>query len=87
MSDVEILRQKDPNLADLIDQWRAKFQGRPFDLTKEADRADFYEGIMEMTRHIASGSASGMLHLTVCNDGVTGLSVSSVPTSCASSSD
>ena len=80
MRDLEILRQKDPNLADFIEQWRSKYDGRVFDLENNvADQADFAEGMMEMARHMANGLVSADITLDVCNDGVTGLEISGSP--------
>jgi hypothetical protein len=77
---MEILRQKNPNLAEFIDQWKSKYANRVFDLENNvADQADFAEGMMEMARHMASGMKSADLSLTVCNDGVAGLEVSGSP--------
>ena len=82
MSDLEILRQKNPNLAEFIEQWRNKYGNRVFDLENNvADQADFAEGMMEMARHMASGMRSADFTLKVCNEGVTGFEVSGAPKS------
>ena len=81
MSDTEILRQKNPQLADFIDQWRSKYGNRVFDFENIVDQADFAEGMMEMARHMTSGMRSADFMLKVCNDGVAGLEVSGAPKS------
>lgn len=75
-SEMEILRQKNPKLAEFIDQWKSKYANRVFDLENNvADQADFAEGMMEMARHMAVSMKTADLKVHVCNDGVTGLEV------------
>lgn len=81
MSDLEVLRQKNPNLASFIEQWRGKYGNRVFNFEKMSDQADFAEGMMEMARHMATCMQSASFNLNVCNDGVTGIEVAGSPKS------
>lgn len=74
MSDKEILKQKNPQLAEFIEQWQAKYD-KTFDLTTKEGQAIFYEGILEMARHMAIDLKSVTLKIDVCNEGVSGLNV------------
>jgi hypothetical protein len=78
MSDTEILEQKNPALADLVKRWQSKY-ARSYDLTNVRDQADFYEGVLEMTRHMASASGTGRLDLTVGPDGPNALRLNVTP--------
>lgn len=79
MSDIEILRQKDPELADFIERWRSKY-GRTFDLSDDREQANLYEGLLEMGRHVATASeGNATVSLSVNNNGVTGLIVDVTP--------
>ena len=76
----EILRQKNPTLADLVDRWNSRYN-KSFDLTSTKDQADFYEGVLEMARHMASSSNTGRLELTVSPDGPVALRLNVTPLS------
>ena len=47
MSDIEILQQKNPSLASLVERWRSKYN-KSYDLSSTKDQADFYEGVLPM---------------------------------------
>lgn len=74
MSDTTILRTKKPAVADFIDQWRAKYQ-RQYDFTKTEDQADFYEGMLEMARHVATNNNGAGVQVTASTEGVSGVQV------------
>jgi hypothetical protein len=76
----EVLRQKNPSLADLVDRWNSRFK-RSYDFTWTRDQADFYEGVLEMARHMASASSTGQLELSVSPDGPTSLKLNVTPLS------
>jgi len=78
MSDTTILRENKPDYADFIEHWRSKYH-RTFNLKDPADQATFYEGILEMARHIAYASQTVSVEVAVNNNGVSALSVGSVP--------
>ena len=78
MSDLELLKQNKPAVAELIEQWRAKYN-KTFDLTDPAEQADFYEGLVELGRHVASVSIFATLDIKVSIDGVSGLTVTAKP--------
>ena len=68
--DMTILRQKQPAIAEFIDDWKKRYEGRQFDLTNEADQADFYEAMVEMSRHMAHVGGKATLSTIVNNEGV-----------------
>jgi hypothetical protein len=75
----EILQQKNPSLANLVQRWTSKYADRSFDLTSVKDQADFYEGVLEMARHMASASSTGQLQLNVGPSGPNGLKLLVTP--------
>jgi len=77
---MEILRQKNPSLADLVERWQSKYS-RSYDLSSTRDQADFYEGVLEMVRHMASASSTGRLELDVSPDGPSCLKLNVIPLS------
>lgn len=76
--DLELLRQKSPAIAELVERWESKY-ARAYDLTDAAEQATFFEGVLEAARSIASASSTGRLTLNVTNDGISGLVVSAAP--------
>ena len=68
--DMTILRQKEPAIAEFIDDWKKQYENRKIDLTKEEGQAEFYEAMVEMARHIAHVSDSVTLSTLVNNLGV-----------------
>lgn len=75
MSDLEILKQNKPKVADLLERWRSKYE-RTFDLKDPAEQASFYEAVVEMARHMAVAAETGTAKLTASNEGATGLIIS-----------
>lgn len=78
MEQTQILRQKNPTLADLVDRWNSRF-AKSYDFNSAKDQADFYEGVLEMARHMASASSTGRLELEVSPDGPTSLKLNVIP--------
>ena len=78
MEQTQILRQKNPTLADLVDKWNSRF-AKSYDFNSTKDQADFYEGVLEMARHMASASSTGRLELEVSPDGPTSLKLNVIP--------
>lgn len=78
MDDLTVLRQKNPDLADFIDLWRKKYQ-KHFHFSNNVDKADFYEAMLEMARHLAIASQAASLALQISVDGVSGMHISVVP--------
>jgi hypothetical protein len=76
--DLELLRQRSPELAELIERWQSKYE-RVYDLTDTAEQAALYEGLLEAARQIASASSDARVKLNVSNDGVSGLTVTATP--------
>lgn len=74
----EILQQKNPSLAELVQRWESKY-ARSYDLSSVKEQADFYEGVLEMARHMASASRTGSLQLNVGPNGPNGLNLSVTP--------
>jgi hypothetical protein len=70
MSETTILRERNPAVAEFYEHWKARYQ-RNYDFSKTEDQADFYEGMTEMARHIATNSAGAFLQSQVSNSGVT----------------
>lgn len=79
MSDLAILRSKNPGLASYLDNWQKKFEGRTFNFADENHQADFYEAITEMAKHIAHSSKTASLKTVVNPDGVSTLYVNVTP--------
>ena len=75
----EILKQKNPALAQLVERWQTKYGNRVYDLTSIREQADFYEGVLEMAKHMAAASSTGRLELTVSSSGPSGLKLDVVP--------
>lgn len=69
MSDLTITKEKNPNSAFFIERWRAKYQ-RQYDFSKAEEQALFYEGSVEMARHIATTSEGANLHCAASTTGV-----------------
>jgi hypothetical protein len=83
MSDTTILKEKNPAVAEFVEQWRAKYQ-KSFNFSNTEDQADFYEGMLEIARHIATNSAGAFLQIQVSNSGVSdAMAGASLPTTTA----
>jgi hypothetical protein len=78
MSDLTILKEKNPAVAEFVEAWKKKY-ARDYDFSKTADQADFYEGVLEMTRHMAVNSVTGRLLVVPTTTGVGKLEVCAAP--------
>ena len=78
MSDMEILKQNKPEVAEVLAQWRRKYE-RGFDFSNSAEQANFYEAMLELGRHLASTASSASIQLGVSNLGVDRVSISVTP--------
>ena len=61
MSDLDILRQKNPQQAKALELWRQKYEGRKYDFGKPEDQADYYEALTELAKLITRTSVSALL--------------------------
>ena len=86
MSDTTVLRERNPETAEFVDSWRSKYE-RDFDLSDQAEQATFYEGIVEMARHIATAAGTVSLAAMLNTDGVSQVSANAVPPSSERSQD
>jgi len=77
--DTTVLRQKNPEVANLVDQWCQRFQGRNFDLNKIEDRADYVEAMTELARHIAMHSAVASMKISINTAGVSSYEGLAIP--------
>lgn len=75
MSDLTVLREKNPALAEFVQAWESKYQ-RAYDLSEVGQQADFYEGVLEMARHIAKTNSGANLRVGVSTTGVSELLIS-----------
>lgn len=80
MDDMIVLRERNPATAEFVEVWRAKY-GRSFDLTDEAEKATFYEGMVEMARHIATSSELAGLVVVPSSNGVMQIVANAMPSS------
>jgi len=80
MSDMELLKQTRPDVAEFLERWRERYGGDR-NLEQESDKAEFYEGVLELARHIAQTSTNATLHVDVSTEGVSGVRITSVPKS------
>ena len=80
MSDeMTVLRQKEPAIAEFLDDWRSRYEHRQFDFSNETDQADFYEAMTEMARHVAQVAGSATLSSLVSVSGVDTLYLKAAP--------
>lgn len=78
MSGFEILRQNKPNVAEFIQHWQSKYQ-RSFNLSVPEEQANFYEAMLEISRHLANcSSTTTEVSVSVNNEGISGLKISVV---------
>ncbi len=75
---MEILRQKNPPLAEFLELWKSKYEG-VHDFEGNEQRAKFYEGVLEIARFIAATSQSASVKLGVSTEGVDSLQIQVVP--------
>jgi hypothetical protein len=78
MSDLDILKQTNPDLGEYLECWRTHHQ-RLYDLTQITEQSNFHEAILDIARHMAKVSQNGNLSLQVSNNGVTGLVITVTP--------
>lgn len=71
MSDMEILKTKKPGVAEFIQRWKSKYE-KSFDFSRTADQADFYESLVELSRHLATTASGANISLNISNEGVVG---------------
>jgi phosphoglycolate phosphatase-like HAD superfamily hydrolase len=74
----EILRQRKPEVAQFVERWQSRYQ-RTFDLKDPGEQATFYEGVLELARHLAAASESATARVSLSVDGVTGLTLAAQP--------
>ena len=77
MSNTTILKERNPATAEFVEVWRAKYE-RAFDFTDESEKAIFYEGVVEMARHIATAADTATLGVILSVDGVSSLRADAV---------
>lgn len=77
--DMTILRFKNPNLADYLDNWRKKNEGRTFDFSNPHHQSEFFEALSEMGKHIAHTAQTASLKTVISVDGVSTVYVSVTP--------
>ena len=85
MNDLTVLREKNPAVAESIEAWLRKYQ-RAYKFADVADQATFYEGMVEMGRHVATNTAGASLEVKVSTEGVSSVEVSATPKSSSPSS-
>ena len=67
-----------PELAKMVERWNQKY-AKSYDLSSVREQADFYEGVLEMARHMAASSSTGQLSLTLGPSGPNELRLNVVP--------
>jgi hypothetical protein len=78
MTDTTVLEERNPATAAFVKAWRAKYE-RTFDFTEESEKATFYEGVVEMARHIATAADTATLGAMLSVDGVSSMRADAVP--------
>ena len=78
MDDMVVLRERNPATAEFVAAWRQKYE-RTFDLTDDAEKATFYEGVVEMARHIATSADTVTPRAIMSIDGVSCLMADAIP--------
>jgi predicted trehalose synthase len=74
----ELLRQTRPDVAEFVERWKKRHVGN-YNFEDEAQQAEFYEGVLEIARHIAQASTNATLNVEVSTEGVSGVRITSVP--------
>ncbi len=82
MSDLTILDQNNPAVAEFVESWRNMFE-KSYDFSKTEDQATFYEGVMQMAKHVATTNATATLKTNVSSQAVSEIVIA---TTCVSSS-
>lgn len=80
MEELTILKQRKPEVAHFLEQWRAKNERQVFDLEIDSGQADFYEALQDLGRHIAHCSSKVTISTVVSVDGVNTVYLNVVPT-------
>jgi hypothetical protein len=78
MKDITILKEKNPSMAAYIEAWRNRYQ-RSYDFSKTEDQATFYEGLVEMGKHVPINSGLASIELKVNSEGVESLTFATTP--------
>lgn len=78
MADTELLKQTRPDVAEFVERWKERYASH-YDFEDDAQQARFYEGILEIARHIAQASTNATLNVEVSTEGVSGVRITSVP--------
>lgn len=78
MADTELLKQTRPDVAEFVERWTKQYAGN-CNFESEAEQAAFYEGVLEIARHIAQASTNATLNVEVSTEGVSGVRITSVP--------
>ena len=80
MSDIELLKQTRPDVAEFVERWRKRYAGNyNFEETRQAE---FYEGVVEIARHIAHAAMSASVDIDVSIEGVSSVRITAVPKIC-----
>ena len=69
---------ENPDVAELVERWNNRY-AKSYDLSSVREQADFYEGVLEMAKHMASSSSTGQLSLTLGPSGPNELRLNVVP--------
>lgn len=69
-----ILTEKNPKLAEFLDRWSNKYN-RSYNFSDTSDQAIFYEGVVELARHVASETSGANMSITTNTAGVGSLQV------------
>lgn len=85
MNDLTVLREKNPAMAESIEAWRRKYQ-KTYNFADVADQATFYEGMVEMGRHVATNAGGASLEVKVSTEGVSHVEVTATPKASSPSS-
>lgn len=75
---IEIIKAKNANLGQWLEQWQKRYE-KKYNFADSNDQATFYEGMMEMTKHIAHASNGASLSLVLNPEGVTTVYISAAP--------
>jgi hypothetical protein len=69
-----ILTERNPKLADFLERWSNKYN-RSYNFSDTSEQAIFYEGIVELARHVASETPGASMSMTTNTAGVGSLQV------------
>jgi hypothetical protein len=77
-ADVEVIKAKNANLGQWIEQWKKRYEKR-YNFSDQNEQATFYEGVLEMAKHIAHASNGASLSIVLNPEGVTTVYVNASP--------